>query len=659
MKKSELFGSWDEKAEKRKKTITLIAKKESVSDSLVKDLQLVFGDTVNYNCIHYKQINHLDRIEGDIVLASHHNRTQEIKSLVRDDVKVIVLQRTFWESDIARILEIPRGSRVFVVNDSLMNTMQTANSLNNLNLDNVTLIPYIQGDDDPSITIAITPGEEAYVPPYIQKVINIGDRHLAIETFLDILCCLQIHDDWTLSQLTQYCARTIDDSMGVKVQYRDAVITNAQMRYLLKHINQGVLLTSRDGLILLSNQRAEALFGETIRDGATTLEQIFGKTLARQLMDMSNTMSITLNAREMLVEYETEEYAGEIINIYCFSDVTYIHALEKSIKQKAVTHGFVAQRTLEDAVYSSKPMAKCMEMIQLFAPANKTVLIQGESGTGKELLAQSLHNASPRQSHPFVAINCAALPPSLLESELFGYEKGAFTGARQSGKAGLFELAQGGTIFLDEIGDMPLLLQTRLLRVLQEQQIMRLGSDSVITVDVRIVAATNQNLKKKMELGEFRSDLYYRLNVLPITVPPLRQRQEDIIPLFCHFSGESVLPSSIEKALLKYRWPGNVRELQNVADYYVTMKHTEHPLPEFICQSWEEEADSSLGVHILKLLSPDRGIGRAKLLNLLNRADPDLLVTEYALRKELERLRQRGQIEILGGRGGVRAIKKE
>ena len=159
----------DEEHLTEKKTITLVAKKQSVSSSLVKDLRLVFGDSVNYNVLHYNELKSIDRIEGDIIIASHHNRTQEIKSLVRENVKVIVLQRTFWESDIAQILEIPRGSRILVVNDSALNTLQTANSLNNLNLDNVTLLPYVPGDDDPSVTIAITPGEEMYVPPYVKK----------------------------------------------------------------------------------------------------------------------------------------------------------------------------------------------------------------------------------------------------------------------------------------------------------------------------------------------------------------------------------------------------------------------------------------------------------------------------------------------------------
>lgn len=211
------------------------------------------------------------------------------------------------------------------------------------------------------------------------------------------------------------------------------------------------------------------------------------------------------------------------------------------------------------------------------APTDVTILITGESGVGKEVIADRIYYASDRQGKPFVKVNCTAIPANLLESELFGYEKGAFTGALNQGKAGLFELANSGTILLDEIGDLPYELQTKLLRVLQQKEIMRLGGTKPISLDVRVIAATNADLKKKMLEGSFREDLYYRLSTIPIFVPPLRERPEDILKLVKHYFFEYctkhahtiTVPDETLAVFQSYSWPGNVRELQNVIEYMV------------------------------------------------------------------------------------------
>jgi PAS domain S-box-containing protein len=209
------------------------------------------------------------------------------------------------------------------------------------------------------------------------------------------------------------------------------------------------------------------------------------------------------------------------------------------------------------------------------AATNLPVLITGESGTGKEMFAQAIHHVSSRKLKPFIRINCAAIPRDLLESELFGYEKGAFTGAKSEGKPGKFELAKGGTIFLDEIGDLPLEMQPKLLRVLEEKEFERVGGTSLIKADFRFIAASNQNLEVMMENGLFRKDLYYRLNVIPLHIPPLRERDKDIIPMARHMLNQISQDASIaevaldrqtEKAMVKYEWPGNARELSNVLE---------------------------------------------------------------------------------------------
>jgi formate hydrogenlyase transcriptional activator len=239
------------------------------------------------------------------------------------------------------------------------------------------------------------------------------------------------------------------------------------------------------------------------------------------------------------------------------------------------------ERRFEQVIGNSPALEAVLEQVERVAPTDSTVIIQGETGTGKELIAHAIHNLSLRCGRPFIRLNCAAIPLDLLESELFGHEKGAFTGAIAQ-KIGRFELADKGTLFLDEVGDIPPALQPKLLRVLQEQEFERLGSTKTHKVDVRLVAATNRDLIEMVNRGEFRSDLYYRLNVFPILLPPLRERREDIPALVTHFveifgrrMGREIehIPSETMSALSSYPWPGNIRELQNLIERAVILSN--------------------------------------------------------------------------------------
>jgi transcriptional regulator with GAF, ATPase, and Fis domain len=248
------------------------------------------------------------------------------------------------------------------------------------------------------------------------------------------------------------------------------------------------------------------------------------------------------------------------------------------------------ERRFEQVIGDSPALEAVLEQVERVAPTDSTVLIQGETGTGKELIAHAIHNLSSRCGRSFVRLNCAAIPLDLLESELFGHEKGAFTGAIAQ-KIGRFELADKGTLFLDEVGDIPPALQPKLLRVLQEQEYERLGSTRTHQVDVRLVAATNRNLMDMVNRGEFRTDLYYRLNVFPVLLPPLRERREDIpalvthfVEIFCRRMDRQIghIPSETISALTSYQWPGNIRELQNLIERAVILSNDgvlPNPLP--------------------------------------------------------------------------------
>jgi len=248
------------------------------------------------------------------------------------------------------------------------------------------------------------------------------------------------------------------------------------------------------------------------------------------------------------------------------------------------------QRRFEQVIGNSPALESVLEQVERVAPTDSTVLIHGETGTGKELIARAVHNLSSRCGRSFVKLNCAAIPLDLLESELFGHEKGAFTGAIAQ-KVGRFEMADKGTLFLDEVGDIPLALQPKLLRVLQEQEFERLGGTQTHHVNVRLVAATNRDLMNMVKRGEFRIDLYYRLNVFPVTLPPLRERCEDIPALVAHFvdiysrrMGKEIeqIPPETLSALSSYQWPGNIRELQNMIERAVILSNhgvLPNPLP--------------------------------------------------------------------------------
>ncbi len=269
--------------------------------------------------------------------------------------------------------------------------------------------------------------------------------------------------------------------------------------------------------------------------------------------------------------FEIDELRHKVKNILEKSDLkTENRVLKKKLKKRY---------SLENMIGKSGAMQKVYELVDKVAASDATVLVRGESGTGKELVAQAIHNLSRRKDEPFLPVNCSALPETLLESELFGYEKGAFTGADKQ-KPGMFEIAGSGSIFLDEIGDMTLTTQVKLLRVLQSHEIIRLGGDKTIPIDARTIAATNRNLEEALKEKSFREDLYYRINVFPIFLPPLRDRKEDIPDLVAHFlEQQNAAPDAIEsralQLLMKYSWPGNVRELENVIERSLIMAGNE------------------------------------------------------------------------------------
>ena len=309
-------------------------------------------------------------------------------------------------------------------------------------------------------------------------------------------------------------------------------------------------------------------------DGLAFLKRVVRETPALPIIVMTAFGTVETAVEAMKAgasDYVLKPFALEDLMI-TIEKVLELHALRHENKRLKAELG--RRYDFEEIIGRSSRMGEVFDAAERVAPTRSTVLLGGESGTGKGLLARAIHHHSPRSDGPFVKINCSALPENLMESELFGYEKGAFTGASQS-HVGKFEQADKGTVFLDEIGDVPLPIQVKLLRVLQEREFERLGGKKTIHVDVRIIAATNQDLRAALEQGTFREDLYYRLNVVPINLPPLRERKEDIPHLVDHFlekfaadtggAARSISPKALNK-ITAYHWPGNVRELENIIE---------------------------------------------------------------------------------------------
>lgn len=370
----------------------------------------------------------------------------------------------------------------------------------------------------------------------------------------------------------------IEHQMRVHRQNRELTLLNNRMNNIINNVSDGVVIIDIFGEITQTNPALERILDRSLDLCGKTIENLFENTLIIRDMLVSGKgfkdVELTIrngSALPCLVTGEVlRDEQGHITGGSIFIDtIKNVHSLVNRFSGAQATFQF------EDIIGDSKELMEAIRLGTRAAVSNSNVLLQGDSGTGKELFAQAIHNRSSRANHPFVAINCGAIPRELLDSELFGYVDGAFTGAKKGGRPGKFEMASGGTLFLDEIADLPLAKQVALLRVLQERKIMRIGGERVIQVDVRIICATNKNLFEEVKKGHFRQDLYYRLNVISITLPPLKNRQGDIILLLNHFlysySKRMGIPTpdvdqQVMHCLQNYNWPGNVRELQNVVE---------------------------------------------------------------------------------------------
>ena len=629
---------------------------ESAMTFIRQNIKEVFEDYIDLSYCYLSEISDDTILDADAFLVSPNDAMQEVKNHVSDFSKVIKITRSPDKEGLNKLSSIPSGTTVLIVNDSYETALATTQSFYEVGIGHINLVPFDQsllhtGLYD-NIEIAVTPAESHLVPAHIKKIIDIGYRKVSFETMFKLMKLLKLDVPAVNRNLFRHVYSVVEPNAEFNTNYINGYLKSEMINRVIDTVKMGLILVNKYFDVIFVNDKALNIFNVTDQDSLKLTDCISADILSSS--DLSNE-NIEIGGEWYRYDKYTltllNETAGYYITLQNMSDVS---ASNKHLAEK----GFVAKHSFKDIVHQSKEMDEVIQRARQIAQTDHTVLIRGESGTGKELFAQSIHNASSRSKYPFIAINCAALPESLLESELFGYEKGAFTGAHSKGKVGLFEEANHGTIFLDEIGDISPNLQSRLLRTIQERQIMRVGSDRIIDIDIRLITATNRDLEAAIQSGDFRADLYFRLNVLPIEIPPLRKRKKDLSGLFLHFLGKDSNSFTKEErqCLMEYDWPGNVREVENAAIYYKTLSH----LPPHILS---KQYDGISGKHaanlekvILQIIeantSMSHGIGRTFLLQKLN--NKGISLSDVKLRSLLSELEKNDYIDIGKGRYGTR-----
>lgn len=512
-------------------------------------------------------------IQADLAVISSDDMLPLAKKQLASGITLVTATLTISRKGFEAIQALPPRTRALMVNVNRNLSLQCVEQIYHLGATHLELIPYTPYTElHQRVDVAISPGEAWAVPASVSQIVEIGRRCIDISTIVFVLITLGFPELFLTPAVQEYCATIMPANYGTSFPYAkdrdfrgEYGIGAEEKSGVIAFANDGIIKTYNElavKLVGLSGERMEGRHMLDIFDSAAVRESI-------QNMKPGQKRKITVRKKDLYVRLNMEHEASDgVLNYITLEPVPELPSRGK----RTLGRGYTAKYYFSSIVTRSQNMKQLLALAEKNAASESSILICGESGTGKELLAQAIHNASARKNGPFVGLNCASLPESLLESELFGYEEGAFTGASRGGKKGLFEQAEGGTLFLDEIGEMPIHLQTRLLRVLQEKEVMRLGGDSIIDVDVRILAATNRKLREQIREGTFRADLYYRLDVVPLRLPPLRERPEDIPALIHTFQKQlGVDYEFTEAAMRKLKsmyWEGNIRELRNCVEYF-------------------------------------------------------------------------------------------
>ena len=569
-----------------RKKISVIALDPRAGASYKSDIEKLFADVADisvFSMLDGSAAGTLDRADLFVASTDAYGSPEELLRHIPIDSQTMAVEVSFRWSELRKLKALPAGSRVLFVNMTQTMAREAIAQLEQFGITHVHWIPFYPGAPEvPEARIAVTPDELRYVPPEMETVIDLGQRVCTSGMMIEVALRLGLEHLLEGPAFQRYAQDVATSNYSFDRMFARSIRLESQFHILMESLEDGVVGVNEKGEIFACSRHAEemTLVSAPLVQGRRC-EEVFPYIPFVQCMQGRRSLpakAVKVGGVNLSVEVvpviRQNACIGAFALLQRFNDV---EARQSELRSQLFHKGHYAKYSFDDVVGRSEAIRKTKETLGRMARSESPVLLIGETGTGKELFAHAVHQASRRAEGPFVAINVAAFPENLLESELFGYEEGAFTGAKKGGRPGLFELAHRGTLFLDEVEGMSSALQIKLLRALQEREVMRVGGHRIIHVDVRIVAATNESLEQKVREGSFRRDLYYRLSTLPALIPPLTERGDDMFLLTERFrqelGGTFRLTEPVKAFFRRHPWPGNIRELRNAVEYFIYTGH--------------------------------------------------------------------------------------
>ncbi|MDF2949422.1 MAG: Fis family transcriptional regulator [Sedimentibacter sp.] len=668
------------------KTLAIVSYTTESVNSYYNQIRSLFADKIKIKkyCLEDFSVAGGKEIAADVLLIPSYHLFKKIKKFVNKDTELLFANRTISKAGMDKINNLKEGSKVVLIDESPEMAEQIISVIYQLGAKHIEINSFWSNESSKEDEIYIILGQSEYIPKSAKEIINIGNSLLDINSIIDMGTKFDMFSVLDRQDVLRSYTEIKTANFGLLQILGLTNSRESQLDILLQTIDEGVIGINPDGNIFLYNENARDIVKRKNDDvlnknGLKLLPEIPFLYTLENLKPVEERI-IKINDYDVVVSVNpllhSKKMYGAVAIIRKYSD---LEKKEYNLRKKLIGKGYAAKYDFTDIFGNSDAITESKNIAKRMSLSNSSIFITGETGTGKELFAQAIHNNSLRKEFQFVPVNCGAFPESLLESELFGYEEGAFTGARKGGKPGLFELAHNGTLFLDEITEMPMNLQVKLLRVLQEREVVRLGGDRIIDVDIRIIAATNKNIKQMVEMGGFRQDLFYRLNVLPLKIPTLRDRKSDIIGLIDHlkksFNSEFILTNRAKEKLVNYSWSGNVRELRNCVEYLVNLglKEIEEkdlpidyiekipeekliPSEREIIREFEKLSGNNLKKYIFILnelktaYAQNQRLGRRSISNKAK--IKNIFISEQEIRAMLVNLEKHDMVEISIGRSG-------
>ncbi|MCD5415356.1 MAG: sigma 54-interacting transcriptional regulator [Clostridiales bacterium] len=615
------------------KKLIVVSKGKNTGDAIVDQVNWLTEERFLVELVLISNLANAN-LKCDLILYTSERIADFASEHFDENIPSLIASRVIDYKKIEKLISLPIGTDILLVNDDESTATMVIEQLTKLGIDYINYYPVYPGSPNcPKLSIAVTAGEIAIVPKFASNIIDIGVRLLDIRTIHELVSMLGAEKKTKVWLEIRYIKDIVKMSRSIDEKRRDAQKSEKLLETILNNVDVGMAYIDSSKKIVRVNSKFEAIFCKKKKD-----------LIRKELEEVIDSVDIfSKEYKSLIIRQDKKELLIEIEQIEFQDDLGYL-VIAKYVN-KVLGHDSVLRRnykkkitrklhTFSDYLTVNSDVDDMIKRAEKFSKTDATMIIQGESGTGKEILAQAVHMNSYRKKNEFVPVNIAAITPNLLESELFGYEEGAFTGSRKGGKVGIFEIANGGTIFIDEIGDAPLDFQVKLLRVLQEKRIRRVGAIEEIPINVRVIVATNKNLINLIDKGEFREDLFFRLNTLPIKTVPLRRRKDDVIYLLMYFMGIYFSENSIKSLgelfddearefLVNYRWRGNVRELINLLEYLSFIYEGEtlgkSNLPYYMLEDENVKERTILDIHelwVLEEIEKNEGIGRSVLAEL-------------------------------------------